>query len=102
MKKIPAFHTACREEANPHYCSLQTHYISLVLFSVMEATPDTGEQFRIKLPGVDSSGVQGERTGDGEREREKRERELRRKKCGGTTGSSVKLQGSALLIPASH
>lgn len=57
------FHTACREEA-AHY----KLYISLVLFSVMEATPDVGEQFRIKLPGVDSSAVQGGRTRDAESE----------------------------------
>ena len=37
----------------------------------MAATPDTGEQFRIKLPGVDSSGVKGERA----RETEKRQKE---------------------------
>lgn len=53
---IPAFLTPCREEANPHIVHYKL-YISLVLFSVMAATPDTGEQFRIKLPGVDSSGV---------------------------------------------
>lgn len=55
----------------------------------MEATPDTGEQFRIKLPGVDSSGVQGERTGDGESEREKRER-------GSSGGRNVEAQQVAL------
>lgn len=67
----------------------------------MEATPDAGEQFRIKLPGVDSSGVWGGR----ERETKRvsvREGEGEGKKCGGTTGSSVTLQGSAWLIPASH
>lgn len=36
------------------------------------------------------------------RKKKKRECELWRRKCGGTTGSSVKLQGSASLIPASH
>lgn len=55
-KNILAFHTPCREKANPHIVHYKL-YISLVLFSVMAATPDTGEQFRIKLPGVDSSGV---------------------------------------------
>lgn len=55
-KNIPAFLTPRGEEANPHTVHYKL-YISLVLFSVMAATPDTGEQFRIKLPGVDSSGV---------------------------------------------
>lgn len=56
----------------------------------MEATPDAGAQFRIKLPGVDSSGVWGGR----ERETERvsvRDGEGEGKKCGGTTGSSVTL-----------
>lgn len=44
-----------------------------------------------------------ERERDGESVRGKeRERALWRKKCGGTTGSPVKLRGSSLLIPASH
>lgn len=51
-----AFCIPCREGANPHAVHYKL-YISFVLFSVMAATPDTGEQFRIKLPGVDSSGV---------------------------------------------
>lgn len=78
---------ACREEANRHAAHYKL-YISLVLFSVMEATPDTGEQFRIKLPGVDSSGVQGGRTRDAESEA-KRER-------GSSGGRNVEAQQVAL------
>lgn len=66
-------------ERKPILTLLTTNSLHFTHGNVMEATPDTGEQFRIKLPGVDSSGVQGERTGDGESEREKRERELRRR-----------------------
>jgi len=63
---ILALLTPRREEANPHIVHYKLN-ISLLLFSVMAATPDTGEQFRIKLQGVDSSGVWRER----ERERER-------------------------------
>lgn len=55
-KNTLAFHTPCREKTNARVVHYKL-YISLVLFSVMAATADVGEQFRIKLPGVDSSGV---------------------------------------------
>lgn len=62
---------------------------------------DVGEQFRIKVPGVDSSGVWGEMARGGE---------VERGGCmcvyggglGGTTGRSVTLRGSGRLMLVAH
>lgn len=54
--KSLAFPRLCRGEADPHIVQYKL-YISLVLLSVMASTADTGEQFRLKLPEVDSFGM---------------------------------------------